>query len=82
MESIPKPPPNVQVSLSTMEGETESLPPVDNALRERIEALAQRNDFQSEEAQQELRELVRDSVRDHVVEPGVERSVRRREDGS
>lgn len=80
--SFPKPPPNMQINLSTMEEQAESLPPIDDALRQRIDELARRGDFESEEAQQELRTLVRDTVREHVVEPELERSVRRREDTS
>lgn len=76
--AIPKPPDNVQVQLSTAEESTE--PPVDDVLRRKIEELAAREDFGSEEAQRELRALVAGAVRDHVVEPEIGRSVRQRAD--
>jgi ankyrin repeat protein len=51
---------------------------VDPELRRRIEDLAQREDFQSEEGQSQLRELVTQAIRGHVVGDSQERDTRRR----
>ncbi|PWW76016.1 ankyrin [Tuber magnatum] len=79
--TYPKPPPGVSVDLSAAEDVSETLPPVDDALRRRIEELAAREDFNSEETQRELRSLVTRAVYDHVVDTGVERSIRPRQEG-
>lgn len=79
---VPKPPPGVSVSLSAVDDTSDTLPPVDDALRQMIQELASRADFGSEEAQRELRNLVTRAVHDHIVEPEVERSVRQRQDGN
>ena len=57
------PPPlkGVEVSYSTMDDNANL--PVDEALRSKIEELAQRGDFESAEAQAELRELVMGALR-------------------
>ncbi|KAF8534754.1 ankyrin repeat-containing domain protein [Trichophaea hybrida] len=78
----PPPPEGVEVSYSTMEESSEMDAPVDSELRQRIEELAQRGDFEGEEAQRELRELVAGALRDHVVDHHSEgdRNVRTRQD--
>lgn len=70
------------MSLSAVEDTSDTLPPVDDALRQRIQELASRADFGSEETQRELRNLVTQAVHDHIVEPEVERNVRQRQDGN
>lgn len=70
------------MSLSAVEDTSDTLPPVDDTLRQRIQELASRADFGSEETQRELRNLVTQAVHDHIVEPEVERSVRQRQDGN
>jgi uncharacterized protein len=72
---MPPLPPNVSIGLNSTDDESaiaEQQPDPD--FRRRIEELAARDDFQSEEGQRELRELITDAVR------GVsdERDVRRR----
>ncbi|CUS08337.1 unnamed protein product [Tuber aestivum] len=77
--TYPKPPPGISVDLSAAEDASEALPPVDDALRRKIEELAAREDFNNEETQRELRGLVTQAVRDHVMDAGEEqRSVRPR----
>lgn len=76
---IPRPPPGVSVNLSAVEDTADSLPPVDDALRQRIQELASRADFNSEETQRELRDLVTQAVHEHIVEPETDRSVRQRQ---
>lgn len=57
-------PPNVTVNVGMMnEGSAVEETDVDSEFKERIEALAAREDFQGEEGQRELRELIRDAVR-------------------
>ncbi|RPA95333.1 ankyrin [Choiromyces venosus 120613-1] len=81
--TYPKPPPGISVDLSAAEDTSETLPPVDDALRRKIEELATREDFNSEETQRELRSLVTQAVHDHVMDTGEEeeRSVRPRQEG-
>ncbi|KAL7276346.1 hypothetical protein RUND412_000649 [Rhizina undulata] len=81
VDSISKPPPNVSVNLSTMEDTSETLPTVDDALRQRIEELASRANFSGEEAQAELRNLVTQAVHQHILDPELERNVRQRQGG-
>jgi hypothetical protein len=77
--AVPPPPPSgVQVSYSTIDDSTEMEPPVDDELRRRIDELARRDDFSSEEAQRELRDLIAGAVRDHVTEADPDRNVRAR----
>ncbi|KAG0639798.1 hypothetical protein HOY80DRAFT_885799 [Tuber brumale] len=78
--TYPKPPPGISVDLSATEDMSETLLPVDDALRRKIEGLATREDFNSEETQRELRTLVTQAVQDHVIDTG-ERSVRPRQEG-
>ncbi|KAF8476830.1 ankyrin repeat-containing domain protein, partial [Kalaharituber pfeilii] len=54
-------PPNVSVNLTAEEG-NDDLSPVDESFRQRIEQLASRGDFASEESQNELRRLVTEAV--------------------
>lgn len=70
------------MSLSAVEDTSDTLPPVDDALRQMIQELASRADFGSEETQRELKDLVTRAVHDHIVEPEVERNVRQRQDGN
>lgn len=70
------------MNLSAVEDTSDTLPPVDDALRQRIQELASRADFNSEETQRELRDLVTQAVHEHIVEPEAERSVRQRQNGS
>lgn len=57
-------PPNVIVNVGTMnEQSTVEDTDVDPVFKERIEALAAREDFQGEDGQKELRELITDAVR-------------------
>lgn len=63
------------VRLEGLEGENGQAP--DPEFRRRIEALAARDDFESEEGQQELRRLVEDAV-GGLRDQGGEREVRRR----
>jgi uncharacterized protein len=84
----PRVPDGLEVDLRTVEAPgaasgdaTDAVPGeevVDPILRERIEALAARPDFQSEDGQQALRELVQDALRGHVLES--DRDVRQRMD--
>jgi len=79
--TMPHPPPlphNVKVNIGTM-AEPEDEPP-DPEFKRRIEELAARDDFQTEEGQQELRTLVQDAVaswRESVV-TSEGREIRRR----
>ncbi|KAI4103886.1 MAG: hypothetical protein LQ339_004003 [Xanthoria mediterranea] len=75
-EPLPPLPPNVTVNMGTTT-EDEVPAEVDPAFRARIEALASREDFQSEEGQKQLRELVTDAVRE-VERDADGRDVRRR----
>lgn len=80
--TYPKPPLGISVDLSAVEDASETLPPVDDTLRRKIEQLATREDFDSEETQKELRSLVTQAVHDHVLDTGEEvRSVRPRQEG-
>jgi hypothetical protein len=76
--AVPQPPSGVQISYSTIDDTTEMEPPVDDELRRRIDELAQRDDFGSEEAQRQLRDLIAGAVRDHVTEADPDRNVRAR----
>lgn len=72
---MPPLPPNISIGLNTTDDENataEQQP--DPEFRRRIEELAAREDFQSEEVQRELRELITDAIRG----VGDERDVRRR----
>lgn len=80
--SGPDPPPGVSVDLSAVDDTSETLPPVDQALRAKIVELSTRDDFHSEETQRELRHLVSQAVKDHILEPNEGRSVRHKQEGS
>ncbi|KAI5808847.1 hypothetical protein DFH27DRAFT_242479 [Peziza echinospora] len=68
-------PSGVSVSVASAEELGEGLP-VDEEFRRRIEELAARGDFDSEQSQQALRDLVAEAVQNHVVGPDTLRSVR------
>ncbi|KAF2231486.1 hypothetical protein EV356DRAFT_291083 [Viridothelium virens] len=55
-------PEGVKINVGTMEEDTEETKEPDPEFKRRIEELAARNDFQSEEGQRELRTLVTDAV--------------------
>lgn len=75
---LPSFPPNVRVDLGTMsEDSVTNNTEVDPEFRQRIEQLATREDFQSEEGQRQLRELITDAVHD-VNDEGLDRATRRR----
>jgi hypothetical protein len=79
-ESDSHPPPlpeGVSVNFGTMAPEEEAGEVVDPEFRRKIEELAQREDFQGEEGQRQLRELVTEAIRGEV---GLPRGVRRRTD--
>ncbi|KAF8422060.1 hypothetical protein EV426DRAFT_535702 [Tirmania nivea] len=71
--------PDVSVRMSTAEEGGVDLPPVDEEFRQRIEELASRGSFNSEEGQTELRKLVTEAVNHHVLEPDT-RNVKPRQD--
>ena len=78
---IPKPPIGIEVNLSTIEDASETAAPADRELQQRIQQLAARGDFESEEAQHELRTLVTNAVRGHIVDPEIaKRNVRTRQE--
>ena len=56
-------PPNVRLQLGTLEDEQSLGEIADPELKQRIESLASRDDFQSEEGQNQLREVIADAVR-------------------
>jgi hypothetical protein len=70
-------PEGVQINMGTMEEDAADAP--DPEIRRRIEELAAREDYESEEVQAQLRELVQDVVTGIGAEDGG-RSVRRRVD--
>lgn len=73
-EAIPPPPEGMSVTVGTMD-QTQDIPAeVDGEFRRRIEALAQRDDFDAPTGQAELRRLVEDAVQDQAL--GEERNVR------
>jgi hypothetical protein len=73
-EVIPPPPEGMSVTVGTMD-ETQDVPQeIDTAFRQRIEELAQRDDFNTPAGQAELRRLVEDAVSGEAL--GEERSVR------
>lgn len=78
--SSPHPPPplpeGISVNIGTMP-EEDAGQVVDTELRRKIEELAQREDFQGEEGQRQLRDLITEAIRGEV---GQERDVRRRTD--
>ena len=77
-ESIPPPPEGLRVTLGTMD-QPEDIPiEVDSEFRRRIEALAQRDDFNTPQGQADLRRLVEDAVADQGL--GDERHVRPKKD--
>jgi hypothetical protein len=79
-EGVHPPPPlpeGVNINMGTMEEEAGDAP--DPEIRRRIEELAAREDYDSEEVQRQLRELVQDVVTGLGAEDGG-RSVRRRVD--
>lgn len=56
-------PPNVQINMGTMEEPPQGESEADPEFRRRIEELASRDDFQSDDGQAQLRELITDAVR-------------------
>lgn len=63
-ERLPPLPPNVSINVNTQEEQEEvSGQEPDPEFRRRIEELAAKENFQTEEGQQELRELITDAVR-------------------
>lgn len=80
-DHVPPPPlpPNVTVNVGTMNEQSAAAedPDVDPEFKERIEALAAREDFQGEDGQRELRELIADAVRGSG-DAATDRNVRRR----
>ena len=72
-------PPNVTVNLGTTEEEqsTSAQLEADPEFRQRIEELAARDDFQSDQGQKQLRGLVTDALRDMNTDES-QRNVRRR----
>ena len=71
--SVPPLPPNVSVTATTADDISSGEP--DPEFRRRIEELASRDNFQTEEGQQELRDLITDAVRGASSD---DRDVRRR----
>lgn len=63
VERVPPLPPNVKLNLGSLEDESTLGEVADPALKQRIEELAARDDFQSQEGQNQLRELVTDALR-------------------
>jgi len=72
--------PSASVRMSTAEEAGEDFPPVDEEFRRRIEELASRGDFNSEEGQRELRRLVTEAVNHHVLKQDTSRNVRPKQD--
>jgi hypothetical protein len=80
LNGIHPPPPlpdGISVNLGTMDPEEDAGEVVDPEFRRRIEELAQREDFQGEEGQRQLRELITEAIRGEM---GQQRDVRRRTD--
>jgi hypothetical protein len=78
-QAVPPPPPNVAVNFGTMtEQELGGDEVADPEFRRRIEELASRENFHSEQGQRELRELVAEAIRDVRPETTSQRDVRRR----
>jgi hypothetical protein len=78
-QAVPPPPPNVAVNFGTMtEQELGGDEVADPEFRRRIEELASRENFHSEQGQRELRELVAEAVRGVRPETTGQRDVRRR----
>lgn len=73
-------PSNVSVRMQTAEEAGDDLPVIDEAFKQKIEELASRGDFKSEESQRELRELVTEAVHQHVLDPEASRNVRPRDE--
>ena len=76
-DRLPPLPPNIKLQLGTLEDEQSLGEVADPGLKQRIEELASRGDFQSEEGQKELRDLITDAVRTNSAE---DRSARQRRD--
>ncbi|KAB8230539.1 hypothetical protein ETB97_012469 [Aspergillus alliaceus] len=81
LNPAPPLPPNIQVNLGTMSEQEANAgtEQVDPEFKRRIDELAAREDFQSEETQAQLRELVMEAIRGSSVDTS-EREVRRRVD--
>ncbi|KAG8533246.1 uncharacterized protein KY384_002029 [Bacidia gigantensis] len=73
--SVPPLPPGVQVRLGQLEDEANIGEVADPELKQRIEELAARDDFQGDESQRQLRELVTDALKGTIED---QREVRRR----
>lgn len=61
-EVIPPPPEGMSVTVGTMDEAQDVPQEIDSAFRQRIEELAQRDDFETAAGQAELRKLVEDAV--------------------
>lgn len=72
-------PPNVTVDVGTISEQANEGEVIDSELKRRIDELAARDNFHSEEGQRELRELITDAVRGADVETQ-QRDVKRRTD--
>lgn len=60
-------PSNMQISMTVTDETAESLPIIDEDFRKRIEDLATREDFVSQDAQEMLRTLVTSAVQQHII---------------
>jgi hypothetical protein len=76
-QAPPPVPEGIQVNFGTMDPEEEAGEVIDPEFRRKIEELAQREDFQGEEGQRQLRQLITEAIRGEV---GQEREVRMRTD--
>ncbi|KAJ5893873.1 hypothetical protein N7495_005564 [Penicillium taxi] len=76
LNAPPPIPNNMQVNIGTMSEQEASAGEVDPEFKRRIDELAAREDFDSEETQNELRELVMDAISGSSIP--VERETRRR----
>ncbi|KAI0160863.1 ankyrin repeat-containing protein [Hypoxylon sp. FL1284] len=77
VDGIPAVPDGLRISLSTEENQPEVDAGPDPEFRRRIEELAERDDFHSEDGQAELRRLVQDAIADQNLD---DRNVRSRPD--
>lgn len=77
---IAQTPEGMELSYSTMEEPSDADALIDMGLRKKIEELSQREDFQSNAVQQELRDLVTSTIQGQLLELEVERNVKARQD--
>jgi hypothetical protein len=76
-EVIPPPPEGMSVTVGTMDEAQDVPQEIDSAFRQRIEELAQRDDFETAAGQAELRKLVEDAVTGEAL--GEDRNIRPRQ---